>query len=297
MSEQKNEVAVQGIASYLATPAIKENIESVVGKEHATQFISDIVSCVQNNPTLSLCTNRSILAGALLAKAISLPLTPQLGYAYLVPFDNKKQIDGQTRWVKEAQFQMGYKGYIQLALRSGRYVKLLATDVRKGEVCEYDPFNDCFQMKAIDFEKRTAKDDKGNYLVPVIGYYAKFELMNGFIKELYMTYEDMLAYAKQYSKAYRSDIQKHTSYSFWTTKFEDMAKKTMLRQLLGKWGLLTPELEKAYTCDMAVIDEDGNPQYVDNQPDDTEPTVNPMAEIIDADFKEIDEMPMPECFQ
>lgn len=297
MSEQKNEIAVQGIASFLATPAIKENIESVVGKEHATQFISDVVACVQNNTTLSLCTNKSILSGALLAKAISLPLTPQLGYAYLVPFDNKKQIDGQTRWVKEAQFQMGYKGYIQLALRSGRYVKLLATDVRKGEVCEYDPFNDCFLMKAVDFEKRTAKDDKGNYLVPVIGYYAKFELMNGFVKELYMTYEDMLSYAKQYSKAYRSDIQKHTSYSFWTTKFEDMAKKTMLRQLLGKWGLLTPELEKAYTCDMAVIDEDGNPQYVDNQPDDTEPTVNPMAEFIDADFKEIDEMPMPECFQ
>lgn len=297
MSEQKNEVAVQGIAGFLATPAIKENIESVVGKEHATQFISDVVSCVQNNTTLSLCTNKSILSGALLAKAISLPLTPQLGYAYLVPFDNKKQIDGQTRWVKEAQFQMGYKGYIQLALRSGRYRKLFATDVRKGEVVNFNPFEDTFDLQPVQFEKRTAKDDKGNYLVPVIGYYAKFELMNGFIKELYMTYEDMLSYAKQYSKAYRSDIQKHTSYSFWTTKFEDMAKKTMLRQLLGKWGLLTPELEKAYTCDMAVIDEDGNPQYVDNQPDDTEPTVNPMADFIDADFREIDEMPMPECFQ
>ena len=91
-------------------------------------------------------------------------------------------------------------------------------------------------------------------------------------------------------------MQKHTSYSFWTTKFEDMAKKTMLRQLLGKWGLLTPEMEKAYTCDMAVIDEDGNPQYVDNQPDDTEPTVNPMADVIEADYKEIDEQPMTDNF-
>lgn len=296
MAEQKNEVAVQGIAGFLATPAIKENIESVVGKDHATQFISDVVSCVQNNTTLSLCTNKSILSGALLAKAINLPLTPQLGYAYLVPFDNKKQIDGQTRWVKEAQFQMGYKGYIQLALRSGRYKKLFATDVRKGEVVNFNPFEDLFEMEPIPFEKRTAKDDKGNYIVPVIGYYAKFELMNGFVKELYMTHEDMLSYAKQYSKAYRSDIQKHTSYSFWTTKFEDMAKKTMLRQLLGKWGLLTPELEKAYTCDMAVIDEDGNPQYVDNQPDDTEPTVNPMGDVIEGDFREIDDMPMPDNF-
>lgn len=296
MAEQKNEVAVQGIAGFLATPAIKENIEGVVGKEHATQFISDVVACVQNNTTLSTCTNKSILSGALLAKAISLPLTPQLGYAYLVPFNNKKQIDGQTRWVKEAQFQMGYKGYIQLALRSGRYKKLFATDVRKGEVVNFNPFEDVFELQPVPFDKRTAKDDKGKYVVPVIGYYAKFELMNGFVKELYMTHEDMLEYAKKYSKAYREDTQKHTSYSFWTTKFEDMAKKTMLRQLLGKWGLLTPELEKAYTCDMAVIDENGNPQYVDNQPDDTEPALDPMADIIDGDFREIDEMPMPDIF-
>lgn len=298
---EKNEVAVQGIASFLATPAIKENIESVVGKEQATQFISDVVACVQNNNTLATCTNKSILSGALLAKSLNLPLTPQLGYAYLVPFDNKKEIkleDGRSekRWIKEAQFQMGYKGYVQLALRSGRYTKLLATDVRKGEVCEYDPFNDCYMLKAIELEKRTAKDEKGAFLIPIIGYYAKFELTNGFIKEMYMPHEDMLDYAKRYSKAYRSDMQKRTSYSFWTTKFEDMAKKTMLRQLLGKWGLLTPEMEKAYTCDMAVIDEDGNPQYVDNQPDDTEPTVNPMADVIDGDFKEIDEQPMPDCF-
>ena len=297
MAEQKNEVAVQGIAGFLATPAIKENIEGVVGKEHATQFISDVVACVQNNTTLSACTNKSILSGALLAKAISLPLTPQLGYAYLVPFNNKKQIDGQTRWVKEAQFQMGYKGYIQLALRSGRYKKLFATDVRKGEVVNFNPFEDIFELQPVPFDKRTAKDDKGKYVVPVIGYYAKFELMNGFVKELYMPHEDMLEYAQKYSKAYREDIQKHTAYSFWTTKFEDMAKKTMLRQLLGKWGLLTPELEKAYTCDMAVIDEDGNPQYVDNQPDDIEPALDPMADIVDGDFREIDEMPMPDTFQ
>ena len=120
--------------------------------------------------------------------------------------------------------------------------------------------------------------------------------MNGFVKELYMTHEDMLEYANKYSKAYRSDMQKRTSYSFWTTKFEDMAKKTMLRQLLGKWGLLTPEMEKAYTCDMAAFDEDGNPQYVDNQPDDTEPAENPMADVIEADYKEIDEQPMPDNF-
>lgn len=174
-----------------------------------------------------------------------------------------------------------------MALRSNNYRKLVATDVRKGEVNGYDPFNDAYQITPVDFEKRIAKDDKGNYLVPIIGYYAKMELVNGFTKELFMTHEEMLDFAKKYSKAYRNDLNKHTSYSFWATKFEDMAKKTMLRQLLGKWGLLTAELEKAYTSDMAVIDEDGNLDYVDNKPDDSEPVVNPFKDVIDAEVVEI----------
>lgn len=296
MSDKK-ELAVQGIAGFLARPEIHSNIEGVVGKESVNGFVSDIVACVQNNTMLSACTNKSILSAALVAKSINLPLTPQLGYAYLVPFDNKKQIDGKTQYVKEAQFQMGYKGYVQLALRSGRYKKLFATDVRKGEVVNFNPFEDLFELEPVSFEKRMAKDDNGKFIVPVIGYYAKFELMNGFVKELYMTHEDMLDYAKRYSKAYRNDLNKRTTYSFWTTKFEDMAKKTMLRQLLGKWGLLTPELEKAYTCDMAVIDEEGNPQYVDNQPDDTEPAENPFADVVDADFRELEQEDYPEYLQ
>ena len=100
----------------------------------------------------------------------------------------------------------------------------------------------------------------------------------------------MLEYAKKYSKAYRNDLNKHTSYSFWSTKFEDMAKKTMLRQLLGKYGLLTVELEKAYTHDMAIEREDGQLDYVDNKPDDTEPVVNPFKEkVVDAEVVEIPE--------
>lgn len=291
----------QGIAQFLASQKVHENVEMVVGKENVNGFVSDIVACVQNNEMLSKCTNQSILSGALLAKAISLPLTPQLGYAYLVPFKNKKnlEVDGkkQTVYVDEAQFQMGYKGYLQLALRSGNYQKLLATDIRKGEVTDYNPFEDTFTLNPVDFEKRMAKEN-GNYIIPIIGYYAKFVLNNGFTKELYMTREDMLEYANKYSKAYRNDQKNHTSYSFWTTKFDEMAKKTMLRQILGKWGLLTPELQKAYACDMAVIDEDGNPNYVDNQPDDVEPVENPMGDVIDdGEFREIEDMPMPDSFK
>ena len=290
-----NEVATQekkGILTYLSSPAVKESITNALGKDHVDSFVADVVACVQNNENLANCTNKSIFSAALLSKSINLPLTPQLGYAYLVPFNNKKQVDGKTIWEKEAVFQMGWKGYVQLALRSNNYRKLLATDVRKGEITGYDPFDDKYEITPLDFEKRTAKDDKGNYIVPIIGYYAKMEMVNGFIKEMYMSHEDMLAYAKKYSKSYREDIDKHKNYSFWTTKFEDMAKKTMLRQLLGKWGLLTSELEKAYTHDMAIEREDGTLDYIDNKPDDTEPVVNPFAtevivdgEVIPADIE------------
>lgn len=284
-----NELAVKekGIASFLAMPEVRENITNVLGKDHVDSFVSDVVACVQNNETLAKCTNKSIFSAALLSKSINLPLTPQLGYAYLVPFDNKKQVNGHTEYVKEAVFQMGWKGYIQLALRSNNFRKIVATDVRKGEITGFNPFDDRYEITPVDFEKRTAKDDKGNYLVPIIGYYAKLEMVNGFTKEMYMTHEEMLEYAKKYSKAYRNDLNKHTSHSFWTTKFESMAKKTMLRQLLGKYGLLTVELERAYTHDMAIEREDGTLDYIDNKPDDTEPVVNPFKDVEDAEVVEI----------
>lgn len=287
-----NEVVAKekGIASFLAMPEVRENITNVLGKDHVDSFVADVVACVQNNETLAKCTNKSIFSAALLSKSINLPLTPQLGYAYLVPFDNKHQVNGKTEYVKEAVFQMGWKGYVQLALRSNNFRKLIATDVRKGEISGYNPFEDQYDVKPLDFEKRNAKDDKGNCLIPIIGYYAKLEMVSGFVKEMYMSAEDMLEYAKKYSKAYRNDLNKHTSYSFWSTKFEDMARKTMLRQLLGKYGLLTVELEKAYTHDMAIEREDGQLDYVDNKPDDTEPVVNPFKEeVVDAEVVEIPE--------
>ena len=297
-----NEVAVkekkEGIASYLSSPSVRENIVNVLGEKHADAFVSDLVACVQNNSELAKCSNKSIFSAALLSRSINLPLTPQLSYCYLVPFNNKKNENGKTVYVKEAVFQMGWKGYVQLALRSNNFRKIIATDVRKGEITGFNPFEDQYDIKPIDFEKRTAKDDKGNYLVPIVGYYGKLEMVNGFVKELYISHEEMLDYAKKYSKAYRSDLDKHTTFSFWTTKFEDMAKKTVLRQLLGKYGLLTVELEKAYTHDMAIEREDGSIDYIDNKPDDTEPVVNPFnkeKEVIEGEVVELSEEAMNEA--
>ena len=259
MANNELTVKEKGIASYLATPEVRENIVSVLGKEHADAFVSDLVACVQNNTELAKCTNKSIFSAALLSKSINLPLTPQLGYAYLVPFNSKKNENGKTVYLKEAVFQMGWKGYVQLALRSNNFRKIITTDVRKGEINGYNPFDDKYEITPIDFEKRNAKDDKGNYIVPIIGYYAKLEMTSGFIKEMYMSQEDMLNYAITYSKAFRSDRDKHTSYSFWTTKFEDMAKKTMLRQLLSHWGVLSTELQEV------IIRDEKMTQLVNNE--------------------------------
>ena len=302
--------AKEGIATYLGKEAIRKNISGIIGDANYNGFVSDIVSCVQTNPALAECTNTSILNGALTAKAINLPLNSSMGYAYLVPYNNKKKItdkDGKKHeeWVKEAQFTMGYKGFVQLAVRSGKYKKIIATDVRKGEILEYDPFNNEYKKSAIEFEKRNAKDSKGNWLVPIVGYYAMFELVDGFKTELYISKEDMEVHANRYSKAYRSDKEKGWDNSFWTSDFDDMAKKTMIRQLLSKWGLLTPELQKAYVSDMAVINDDGTPEYVDNQPDDARDVKDPSQkyvykeaeEPIDAEYREIDEAPMPEAFK
>ena len=125
-----------GIASYLSNDAVKKNIMSVVGEKNTTRFISSVVSAVQTNPTLAQCTNSSILSSALLGEALQLTPSPQLGQYYMVPYDNTKA------GVKEAQFQIGYKGYIQLAIRSGQYRKIAVSEVKEGEVSYFNPITE-----------------------------------------------------------------------------------------------------------------------------------------------------------
>ena len=254
-----------GIAGYLSTGAVKQNIENVVGKNNVTRFVSSVVSAVQTNPALSECTNNSILSAALLGEALQLTPSPQLGQFYMVPYDNNKT--GK----KEAQFQIGYKGYIQLAIRSGQYRRLTVTEVKQGEVSYFNPITEEFDMKPIEDTKKRSE-------LPTVGYYAMFELMNGFRKEMYWTKEMMEHHAEEYSKGYKSDLKKHTAYTFWTKNFDAMAKKTLIRQLISKWGIMSIELQTAYGNDMAVIDENGTPHYVYNEQDIVETVAEEIAE-------------------
>lgn len=266
-----------GITAYLNQDVIKKQLNQAVGK-NVERFVSSVVSAVTVNPGLQKCTNASILSGALLGQSLNLSPSPQLGQFYLVPYKNKKE------GVTVAQFQMGYKGYVQLAMRSGQYRKMNAMPIKEGELIRFDPLNEEIEVRLIEDEEEREK-------APTIGYYAMFEYVNGFRKALYWSKKKMLTHADRYSQAFSRDAKKvtvrekektivsFTDYeagnypksdewmysSFWYKDFDVMACKTMLRQLISRWGIMSIEMQTAMDRDMSVIGEDGSGRYIDNE--------------------------------
>lgn len=172
----------------------------------------------------------------------------------MVPFNDSK------RGCKVAQFQIGYKGYIQLAIRSGQYKKLNVLAIKEGELVNYNPLDEDIEVRLIENEEEREKAE-------TIGYYAMFEYLNGFKKTLYWSKAKMEAHALKYSMGYRAK----KGYTFWEKDFDGMAYKTMLRQLISKWGIMSVDLtmQKALESDMAVINDNGTYDYIDNS--DAEP--------------------------
>ncbi|SFG65319.1 recombinase RecT [Lachnobacterium bovis] len=238
-----------GLATYLTKAAVKQQINNIVGG-NAQRFTSAIISAVTVNQELQRCSNQSILSGALLGESLKLSPSPQLGQYYLVPFNDKQR-------GKVAQFQLGYKGYIQLAVRSGYYRKLNVVAIKEGELIKFNPLTEEIDVRLIEDE-----DIREN--TPTIGYYAMFEYTNGFRKAIYWSKARMENHAKKYSAGYSRDLQRGTQYTFWSKDFDAMAYKTMLRQLISKWGIMSIDMQNAVESDMAVINEDGSKDYVDN---------------------------------
>lgn len=255
--EAKQKLNSLPFASFINQGAIQGRIQKTIGSEKGQRFITSIVSAVNNNPSLAECTNDSIYSGALLGESLNLSPSPQLGHYYLVPFIDKNK-------GKVAQFQLGYKGYIQLAIRSGVYKKLNVLDIKEGELVHYDPLNEEIEVNLIEDEEKREK-------AKTIGYYAMFEYKEeygNFRKCLYWSKAKMEEHAKKYSQGYRSDLKKGNSYTFWSKDFDGMAFKTMLRQLISKWGIMSIDFQNAVEKDMAVINEDGSYNFVDNQAED-----------------------------
>ncbi len=257
-----NRQTKMGLSAYLTQDAVKKQINSIVGGKSGTRFISSIISAVQTTPALQECTNPSIVSAALLGEALNLSPSPQLGQFYMVPFNNRK------KGCKEAQFQLGYKGYIQLAKRSGVYKKINVLSIKEGELVSYDPLEEELEVNLIE-------DDLVREETPTVGYYAMFEEVNGYRHSMYWSKRKMMAHADKYSAAFHAadlerlergeipekDMWKYSS--FWYKDFDAMAHKTMLRQLISKWGTMSIDLQTAVEKDMSVIQEDGTADYVE----------------------------------
>lgn len=244
------------------TPSMQKLIANALhDPARCARFTASIVSAVSVNQALQNCDRNTVISGALLGESLNLSPSPQLGQYYLVPFNNKK------KGIQDAQFVLGYKGYVQLALRSGQYKSINVEIVKQGEYKGRDPMTGDPRFQFLE-------DDDEWERLPVIGYMASFEYLNGFRKVLYWSKEKMMNHADQYSaafsrKAYENLIAGNISQgemwkysSFWYKDFDSMAKKTMLRQLISKWGIMSVDMQVAYESDSRVIDETESGQLV-----------------------------------
>ncbi len=242
-------------SAYLTNDAVKNKINQVIGSKEGVKFIANLISLVSNNPAIAQCEHGTILSSALLGESLKLSPSPQLGHYYIVPFKDNDKNGNLKRIV--ATFQLGYKGYIQLAMRSGNYKDLDVIEIREGE---YKGKDKSSGKAVIEF----IEDDEERESLPIVGYFAYFELLNGFKKSLYWSKTKMQNHAQKYSQSYRTDLKNNWHYSFWSKDFDAMAFKTMLRQLISKWGILSVEFQTAMANDMTMINEEGQAIYVDN---------------------------------
>ena len=241
------------LKTFFESANVQNKIKELVGKNAAT-FATSVMQIANSNSMLKTADPMSIFNAACMAATLNLPLQNGLGFAYIVPFRNNKEKK------TEAQFQIGYKGFIQLAQRSGQFKRLVALPVYKKQLIKKDFING-FEF---DWEKEPEEGE-----LP-IGYYAYFKLMNEFSAELYMTHEEINAHAKKYSQTYRTYLDKKAkgqwAQSVWAENFEAMALKTVTKLLLSKQAPLSVEMQQAVLADQAVVKDVENQEfnYTDN---------------------------------
>lgn len=227
---------------FFAKPMVQEKLKELVGK-NAPAFATSVLQIVNSNSMLVNADPQTIFSAACMAATLNLPINNNLGFAYIVPFKNNKENK------IEAQFQLGYKGYIQLAQRSGQFSRIAATPVYNGQLISENPL--------LGYEFDWSVKPNGN----PIGYVAFFKLINGFTAELYMSKEEVMKHANKYSQTAKK------GYGVWKDQFEAMALKTVLKLLLSKQAPLSIDMQKAQMADQAIIrDVDKDEfEYIDHQ--------------------------------
>lgn len=243
-----------GLKNLLNTPTMQKKFEQVLDKK-APQFMASILNLYNGDTNLQSAEPMSIVSSAMVAASLDLPVDKNLGYAWIVPFYDSK------KGHKAAQFQLGYKGYIQLALRTGQYKSINVIEVREGELVKWNRLTE-----EIELDLDAASSDK------VIGYCGYFKLVNGFEKTVYWTRDQIEAHRIKFNKA----KDKKSLNNVWKSDYDAMAMKTVLRNMLGKWGILSIEMQKAMSEDesereMKDITDEANevqePEIIDVQAD------------------------------
>lgn len=232
---------------------VQQKLQQLLNKNAAT-FTTSVLQIVNSNSMLRNAEPMSVFNAACMAATLNLPLQNGLGFAYIVPYQNRKEKK------TEAQFQLGYKGLIQLAQRSGQFKRLVAVPVYEKQLLAEDPINGY----EFDWKQKPAKDEKP------IGYYAYFKLVNEFTAEIYMTTQEIHDHANRYSQTYRK------GYGVWHDNFEAMALKTVMKLLLSKQAPLSVEMQQAVLADQAVVKDVENAEFA-----------YPDNEIQDAEFTEL----------
>jgi recombination protein RecT len=248
---EKKSVAAQ-MKDILESENYRRRFDEVLGKRSG-QFISALIATVNTRTDLTTCTPMSIIQSALKAATFDLPIDPGLGFAYLVPFKNTK-----AGGIKECQFMLGYKGYIQLALRTAAYKNINVVDIREGELVKWDPLTEELEVAFIEDEEKREK-------LEVIGYAGYFSLVNGFEKKTY--------WSKKKINAHRNKYSKNATGSIWSVDFDGMAKKTVLRNMISKYGILSIDMHYGSNAAMARAIEHENHLLEDGHDESEQPDI------------------------
>ena len=286
---------VDMLKSVINAPSVQEQFKNAMGG-HKDAFVASLIELYTGDKALQSCKPQLIVAEALRAATMRLPINKALGFAYIVVYNNNQKMpDGSWQKVPTPTFIPGYKGYIQLAMRTGEYKTINADIVYEGEISGFDKLSG-----TINFDGQK-KSDK------IIGYFAYFEMLNGFSKTMYMTLDEMASYALRYSPSFKgrnkptkealikiAQENAPTGKVGWEGNFNDMALKTVLRRLLGKYGYLSVEMQEAVSGD--VRQEQAQAQRNDDIEDTNVVEVDTDAEVVevetvDAEAAESEELP------
>ena len=285
MTKEITRRPVDVLKGVLNAPSVQEQFQNALGN-HKDAFVASVIDLYNGNASLQACEPKTLVMEALKAATLALPINRALGFSYIIPFNNSvKQPDGSWKKVPTPTFVIGYKGYIQLAMRTGQYRIINADYVYEGELRKVNRLTG-----EIDFSGEKTSDK-------IAGYFCHIELINGFTKTLFMTVKEMASYAKRYSPsvgykttaeqleviAQSDTVSKKVG---WEGNFNDMALKTVIRRLLSKYGYLSVEMQSAMTMESEETIQPENNQKIELEADEVQ-----YEEVVQEETEQEEDLP------